>query len=91
MRSARVFSWSVLASTMLLGSYNCLLVGAPVVASGTAHLTGGIVGRQASMTLHGIVDLVGGGQARLFVTTITHFGPDGSIVFDHTRIRLTPL
>jgi hypothetical protein len=70
---------------------NCLLVGAPLVASGTAHTNGGFGPRQGSSTLHGVVDLVGGGQASLLVTSITHFAPDGSIVFDHTRIRLTPL
>jgi hypothetical protein len=70
---------------------NCLLVGAPVVASGTAHLTFTVAGRQTAATVHGVVDLASGGQAGLLVTTITHFGADGSIVFDHTRIRLTPL
>jgi len=70
---------------------NCVLVGAPVVASGTAHLNFTVSGRQLKTTVHGIVDLTSGGQARLLVTTITHLAADGSIVFDHTRIRLTPL
>jgi hypothetical protein len=70
---------------------NCLLVGAPVVASGTAHVTFTVGPRQTAATVHGVVDLASGGQAKLLVTTITHFGADGSLVFDHTRIRLTPL
>jgi len=70
---------------------DCLLVGAPVLASGTAHLIFAINGRQGIATVHGVVDRTSGGQARLLVTTITHFAADGSIVFDHTRILLTPL
>jgi len=70
---------------------NCLLVGAPVVATGTAHTNGGFTVHHGGSTLHGVVDLVGGGQARLLVTSQTHFAPDGSIVFDNTTIRLTPL
>jgi hypothetical protein len=70
---------------------NCQLVGAPVVTSGTAHGTFTIAGRQGAATVHGVVDLASGGQARLLVTTITHFAADGSVVFDHTRITLTPL
>jgi hypothetical protein len=41
--------------------------------------------------VHAVVQLATGGQARLLATTITHFAADGSIVFDHTRITLTPL
>lgn len=70
---------------------NCLLVGAPVVATGTAHFTGVFNPRQGSGAVHGIVDLTAGGQARLLVTTQTHFAADGSIVFDNTEIRLTPI
>jgi hypothetical protein len=70
---------------------NCLLVGAPVVATGTAHYNGVFNAHQGAGTVHGIVELAGGGQARLLVTVETHFGADGSIVFDHTRIRLTPI
>jgi len=70
---------------------NCQLVGAPVVASGTAHLTFTINGHEGGATVHGVVDLASGGQARLLVTTHTQFAPDGSIKFDHTRITLTPL
>jgi hypothetical protein len=73
------------------GPSNCALVGVPVVASGTAHLTFIINARQAGATVHGVVDLATGGQARLLVTTRIHFAADGSIVFDHTRITLTPL
>ena len=70
---------------------NCLLVGAPVVATGTAHLTFIINGHEGGATVHGVVELASGGQARLLVTTHTQFAADGSIKFDHTRIRLTPL
>jgi len=73
------------------GPDNCALVGVPVVAGGTAHLTFRVNARQGGATVHGIVDLASGGQARLLVTTETHFAADGSLVFDHTRITLTPL
>jgi hypothetical protein len=85
----------------VVGDYCLDLVGAPVVATGTANLTltsndlvfGGLAGPGAhgvQVTIHGVVDLASGGQARLFATTHVLVRPNGS-GFDHTRIVLTPL
>jgi hypothetical protein len=77
------------------------LVGAPVVATGTANFTlssndlvlggHGPGADQVTVSIHGLVDLVSGGQARLFATTQVLFRPDGSFVFDRARISLRPL
>ena len=77
------------------------LVGAPVVATGTARLSlasndlvGGGTGPGAdvvSVTLNGVVNLVSGGRARLHVTTVTLLKPDGTFAFDHVRIALRPI
>jgi hypothetical protein len=77
------------------------LVGAPVVATGTANFTlssndlvlggHGPGADQVSVTIHGVVDLTSGGQARLFATTQVLLRPDGSFAFDHARISLRPL
>ena len=78
-----------------LSSY-CDLVGAPLIASGTVKYTfsaqlpsSGILA--FSWTVHGIVDLESGGQARLFGSTRAVILPDGSVLFDESRVRLTPL
>ena len=39
----------------------------------------------------GLVDLVGGGQARLQATGFTLFRPDGSFAFDHAGLGLRTL
>jgi hypothetical protein len=77
------------------------LVGAPVVATGTANFTlssndlvlggAGPGADQVTVSIHGVVDLVSGGQARLFATTQVLFRPDGSFAFDRARISLRPL
>jgi hypothetical protein len=77
------------------------LVGAPVVATGIADFTlasndlvlggAGPGADQVSVAIHGVVDLVSGGQARLFPTTQVLVRPDGSFGFDHARITLRPL
>jgi hypothetical protein len=80
----------------LLGPTVCPLVGAPVVATGTVKFTyrasfveaGGIV---AHATAEGVVDLAGGGQARLFAKAHLLVRDDGTVVLDEQRVRLTPL
>ena len=42
-------------------------------------------------TVQGIVDLVSGGQARVFGTARVTILPDGTLLFDDERVRLTPL
>jgi hypothetical protein len=84
-----------------VGDYCQDLAGAPVVATGTANLTltsndlvlggAGPGADQVHVTIHGVVDLVSGGQARLFAITHVLIWPDGSFAFDHTRIILKPL
>jgi hypothetical protein len=83
----------------------CVLVGAPVVATGTVKYTfrvsdlgdiyglnlGGPGSTSIHETVEGIVDLTGGGQARLFGKVRTLWGPDNSLRFDEERVRLTPL
>jgi hypothetical protein len=79
----------------------CDLVAAPVLASGTGSFTltttdlafgGSAPGAdQVRVTIHGVLDLTTGGQARLLASTHVLLKPDGSFAFDHTRIRLTPL
>lgn len=74
----------------------CQLVGAPVVATGTGKFTykEGFSGRGAyvvHITVQGTVDLVTGGQARLWAGARVTIRPDGSLVRDDERVRLTPL
>jgi hypothetical protein len=73
----------------------CELVGAPVVATGTANFTltvgGGTGAENAVVIIRGVVDLTSGGQARLLATTHVLIRPDGSFAFDHTRISLRSL
>lgn len=83
----------------------CQLVGAPVAATGrvrsmstitdaSAEFGDGIGGPGAStlhVTVQGVVDLTSGGQARLFGTVRVVIGPDGELLMDEERIRLTPL
>ena len=74
----------------------CDLVGAPLVATGTVNFTvpllvpsSGVVVNEA--TVNGIVQLVGGGQARLFALLRFTVRPDGTVLFDVELVRLTPL
>ena len=74
----------------------CQLVGAPVVATGTGKFTykESISGRGAHVvhiTVQGTVDLVAGGQARLWAGARVTILPDGSLRRDDERVRLTPL
>jgi hypothetical protein len=75
----------------------CQLVDALVVATGTVTFTlriniaAGGVGQVAHVTAEGIVDLTSGGQAHLDATARYVVHPDGSVVFDEERVRLTPL
>lgn len=79
----------------------CDLVGAPLVATGTAFFTlttnqvtgpgtgpGSFVNH---VTIHGVVDLVGGGQARLQARLQVVVRPDGTVVIDQEPVTLTPL
>ena len=75
---------------------NCDLVGAPLAATGTVDLNltvidGGPGAVHVGVKFRGVVDLVGGGQARLHATGFTLIKPDGSFAFDHVRIILRPL
>jgi hypothetical protein len=74
----------------------CDLVGALVLGIGTGKFTfpflvtpGGAV--VAHVTVQGIVDLVSGGQARVLGTARVTILPDGTLLFDEERVRLTPL
>jgi len=77
-------------------SQQCQLVGAPVVATGTGKFTykESFSGRGAyvvHITVQGTVDLVDGGQARLWANARVTILPDGSLLLDEERVRLTPL
>ncbi|HEY9016354.1 MAG TPA: hypothetical protein VIM84_14975, partial [Gemmatimonadales bacterium] len=74
----------------------CAMAGAPLVGSGTGDFTfqvldsgPGAVAIHA--TVHGIVDLVAGGQARVLGTARITILPDGTQLFDVERVVLTPL
>jgi hypothetical protein len=74
----------------------CQLPGAPVVGSGTGRFTentqflssGTVV---LHFTVHGTIDLVSGGQARVFATARVVVRPDGTLQFDEERVTLRPL
>jgi hypothetical protein len=74
----------------------CQLVGVPVVGTGTGNFSvvqqgtsaGGVI---FAITVHGTIDLASGGQARLFATAHVVVRPDGTLLFDRERVRLTPL
>jgi hypothetical protein len=75
----------------------CQLVGAPVLGTGTGNFTWNVnVGGPGGpvvihLTIHGTIDLVGGGQARVLGTARVLILPDGTLFFDEERVRLTPL
>jgi hypothetical protein len=74
----------------------CQLVGAPVVGTGTGeftttshfHSSGSLV---IHWTIHGTIDLVSGGQARLLAKAQVVVRPDGTLVLDNEPVSLTPL
>jgi hypothetical protein len=68
----------------------------PVLGTGTANYTFEPVftGQGAfviHVTLQGVIDLVSGGQARVDATAQVTILPDGTLLFDEERVRLTPL
>jgi hypothetical protein len=74
----------------------CQLVGAPVVGTGTGNfnytvLATGHGAFTVHVTLQGTIDLVSGGQAGVFGTARVTVLPDGTLLFDEERVRLTPL
>jgi hypothetical protein len=79
----------------------CQLVGAPLVATGSVFFSqsmnqffgpgSGPGSFVAHVTVHGIVDLIGGGQARLHATVNFVIRPDGTVVKDQEPVTLTPL
>jgi hypothetical protein len=74
----------------------CQLVGATVLGTGSANYSseGAITGQGAivfHITLQGVIDLVSGGQARVNATARVTILPDGTLLFDEERVRLTPL
>jgi hypothetical protein len=70
--------------------------GAPVVGTGTGNfnytvLATGPGAFTVHVTVQGTVDLVSGGQARVFGTARVTVLPDGTLLFDEERVRLTPI
>jgi hypothetical protein len=75
---------------------NCDLVGAPLVATGTVDfnltvIDGAPGAVHVGVKFRGVVNLIGGGQARLHATGFTLVKPNGSFAFDRVRITLRPL
>jgi hypothetical protein len=74
----------------------CQLVGASVLGTGSGEYSTqlNVSGRGATIlhiTVHGIITLVSGGQARVLATAEVTVLPDGAVLFDEERVRLTPL
>ena len=74
----------------------CQLVGAPVLGTGSGKYSTqlGVSGPGATVlhiTVQGIIDRVSGGQARVLATAQVTILPDGTLLFDEERVRLTPL
>jgi hypothetical protein len=75
----------------------CQLNDAPIIATGTGKATLESLAPKpgaafaAHVTVQGIVDLVSGGQARVLGTARVTVLPDGTLLFDEERVRLTPL
>ena len=88
--NVRVYEFAGVAAS------NCDLLGAPLVATGTVNfnltvIDGAPGAVHVGVKFRGIVNLVGGGQARLHATGFTLIKPDGSFAFDRVRIVLRPL
>jgi hypothetical protein len=74
----------------------CQLVGATVLGTGSANYSFELVFTGQGtfvihITLQGAIDLVSGGQARVNATARVTILPDGTLLFDEERVRLTPL
>lgn len=74
----------------------CQLVGAPVLGTGSGKYSTqlNVSGPGATVlhiTVHGIIDLVSGGQARVHATAQVTILPDGTLLSDEERVRVTPL
>lgn len=74
----------------------CQLVEAPVLGTGPGrYSTQLVVSGPGATILHisvqGIIDLVSGGRARVLATAQVTIRPDGTLLFDEERVRLTPL
>ena len=74
----------------------CQLVGAPVLGSGVGKYSTqlSVSGPGASIlhiTVHGMIDLVSGGQARVLATAQVTILSDGTLLLDRERVSLTPL
>jgi hypothetical protein len=74
----------------------CQLVGATVLGTGSANYSFELVFTGQGtfvihITLQGVIDLVSGGQARVNATARVTILPDGTLLFDEERVRLTPL
>jgi hypothetical protein len=78
------------------GTDPCAIAGAPLIATGTGKFTYNLIATgPAAVVIHatvqGIVDLVSGGQARVLGTARVVIQPDGTLLFDEERVRLTPI
>jgi hypothetical protein len=74
----------------------CQLVGAPVLGTGSGKYStqlnvSGPGATVLDITVQGVIDLVSGGQARVLATAQVTILPDGTLLFDDERARLTPL
>jgi hypothetical protein len=74
----------------------CVLIGAPVVATGRVFFTQSVIGGGPGafvfqVTAHGIVELTAGGLARLHGSGRFVVRPDGTVVKDQEPVTLTPL
>lgn len=69
----------------------CPLLGAPLVATGTVHYKVEIRDLAEHIDAVGIVQLTGGGRARLHATASILFGVDGTLKRDEERVILTPI
>jgi hypothetical protein len=74
----------------------CQLVGAPVLGTGVGKYSTqlNVSGPGATVlhiTVQGIIDLMSGGQARVLATAQVTILPDGTLLLDEERVRLTPL
>lgn len=75
----------------------CVVVGSPLVASGTVTFSTHFLNDQAPpgtillhVTVNGVVDLTSGGKARLHATAQDVIRPNGTFI-DKTEIKLTPI
>jgi hypothetical protein len=74
----------------------CDLAGAPLVGTGTGNFQYSIQDPGpgafgAHVTVQGIIDLVSGGEARVLGVARVTALPDGTLLFDHEVVTLTPL